>query len=125
MSMICAPTEDHVDVHDPCYHQRLCRYPCYLLLSEAMLMSVGCAANGRPWEFLWSMFSSEDMRKFMMHVAADCKGQGRFFCSDFDDFRFTFENEIHRRLLVQPFSYLPLPIPKEKKEAVEENSKRL
>lgn len=113
--MVCAPTEGHADVQDPCYHQMLCKYPCSLLLSEAMLMSMGCAANGRPREFLRSMLSLEDIWKFMMHVAADCKRQGSFFCSDFDNFRLTVENERHRSLLGQPFSYPPLPIPKEKK----------
>lgn len=35
----------------------------------------------------------------MIHAAADCEGQGSFFCSGVIDCRLLVENERHRRLL--------------------------
>lgn len=77
MSMICAPTGGHAEVHGLCCHQG-------------------------PWWCLWSILLPEAMCKSMIHAATDYKEQGSFFCSDSNDYRFMGEIERYRRLLWQP-----------------------
>lgn len=43
--MVCAPAEDHVDVCHPYYYSRPCGYLWFVLLPEAMLMSICWAAT--------------------------------------------------------------------------------
>lgn len=60
----------------------------------------------------------------IIRAAADCEGQGSFFCSGVNDCRLIVENERHRRLLCCPHP------PRSKKtqprqEGIEENSSKL
>lgn len=74
MSMIHAAARSHVEVHVPCCCTRSC----------------GCLWSVLPLKILW---------KSIICAAADCYGQGSFFCSDIDDYRLKIENEKHLRFL--------------------------
>lgn len=80
MFMASISARGHVDVLDPCSHQR----PC------------GCPWSVRVLETTW---------RSMIHAATGCYGQGSFCYNGVHCSRLMIENERHRRLLQQP----PLP----------------
>lgn len=86
---------DHtaLNIHDQSQGQRLSMI--HVLLWEAMLIAIICAAIRDQGGCLWSELPPEAIWKPMIRAAVGCYVQASSFCSDIHDCRLITENERH------------------------------
>lgn len=99
VSMVLAVAEGSYDVH---------LWP--VLSQETTLRSVAHVDTRDQVDFLDPCWLSPETRcKSLIHVPADCKGQGSFFCHGIDDRRVTIEKDTEASVTILLLLYSPSP----------------